>query len=68
MRRRGERSDGNFAAPGRAKRRGVSIQLDNRVLNRTLLARQHLLARTTADVATVVEHLIGLQAQDGAVE
>ncbi len=42
----------------------MSIQLDNRVLNRTLLARQHLLARTTADVATVVEHLIGLQAQD----
>ncbi|MBF6330446.1 winged helix DNA-binding domain-containing protein [Nocardia transvalensis] len=36
----------------------------NRVLNRTLLARQHLLHRTTLSVAEMCEHLIGLQAQD----
>lgn len=38
--------------------------LDDRALNRALLARQHLLARTGDDVATVVEHLVGLQAQN----
>jgi hypothetical protein len=35
-----------------------------RVLNRTLLARQHLLARSTHDPLTMVDHLVGLQAQD----
>lgn len=38
--------------------------LDDRALNRALLARQHLLARTSDDVPTVVEHLVGLQAQN----
>jgi hypothetical protein len=34
-----------------------------RALGRTLLARQHLLARTDAPVLEVVSHLVGLQAQ-----
>ena len=38
--------------------------LEDRGLNRALLARQHLLARTHDDVPTVVEHLVGLQAQN----
>lgn len=38
--------------------------LDDRALNRALLARQHLLARTSDDVTTVVTHLVGLQAQN----
>ncbi|MFC4125923.1 winged helix DNA-binding domain-containing protein [Nocardia rhizosphaerae] len=38
--------------------------LSNRVLNRTLLARQHLLERATLTVPQLCEHLIGLQAQD----
>lgn len=35
-----------------------------RDLNRTLLARQHLLARTSMPALALVEHLLGLQAQD----
>jgi hypothetical protein len=35
-----------------------------RDLNRTLLLRQHLLARTRLPVRAMVEHLVGLQAQD----
>jgi DNA glycosylase AlkZ-like len=35
-----------------------------RDLNRTLLRRQHLLERTTMPALDMVEHLIGLQAQD----
>ncbi len=35
-----------------------------RDLNRTLLARQHLLERTAAPALGMVDHLIGLQAQD----
>jgi len=38
--------------------------LTSRVLNRTLLRRQHLLARTSAPAVEMVEHLVGLQAQD----
>ena len=37
--------------------------LDRRTLNRTLLARQHLLQPTTAGPAAVIEHLVGMQAQ-----
>jgi len=37
--------------------------LDRRALNRALLARQHLLARTDLPIAAMVEHLLGLQAQ-----
>lgn len=39
-------------------------RLDIRVLNRTLLARQQLLERSTRPVSELLEHLIGLQAQD----
>ncbi len=38
--------------------------LSHRVLNRTLLQRQHLLERTTAAPLAVTEHLLGLQAQE----
>ncbi|WP_067817882.1 winged helix DNA-binding domain-containing protein [Nocardia inohanensis] len=38
--------------------------LSTRVLNRTLLARQHLLERSELGVADLCDHLIGLQAQD----
>lgn len=38
--------------------------LTRRVLNRTLLQRQHLLARTPMPALDMVEHLMGLQAQD----
>ena len=38
--------------------------LTARVLNRTLLHRQHLLERSPTDPLTMVEHLLGLQAQD----
>ncbi|GIG29885.1 winged helix DNA-binding domain-containing protein [Cellulomonas marina] len=38
--------------------------LTTRVLGRTLLARQHLLARTDADPLSVVGHLIGFQSQN----
>ena len=38
--------------------------LDRRTLNRTLLARQHLLERVDRPVAEVVEHLVGMQAQE----
>ena len=38
--------------------------LSRRRLNRTLLQRQHLLARVDAPVATMVRHLVGLQAQE----
>jgi hypothetical protein len=40
------------------------MELSARVLNRTLLDRQHLLARTESTVAAMVEHLVGMQAQD----
>ncbi|HEX7136879.1 MAG TPA: winged helix DNA-binding domain-containing protein [Vicinamibacterales bacterium] len=37
--------------------------LDIATLNRTLLARQHLLKRTRASVLQALEHLVGMQAQ-----
>ncbi|MEV6277697.1 winged helix DNA-binding domain-containing protein [Nocardia sp. NPDC051832] len=40
------------------------MKLSNRVLNRTLLARQHLLERSTLTAHQMCEHLVGLQAQD----
>lgn len=40
------------------------MQLSNRTLNRTLLARQHLLERSTLTTAQMCDHLVGLQAQD----
>lgn len=40
------------------------MKLSNRVLNRTLLARQQLLARSASTVPELCDHLIGLQAQD----
>lgn len=40
------------------------MQLSARVLNRSLLLRQHLLARSALSPLEMVEHLIGLQAQD----
>lgn len=42
----------------------VGRVLTHRVLNRTLLRRQHLLERTDSPASEVVEHLLGLQAQD----
>ena len=38
--------------------------LSRRALNRTLLARQHLLERVARPPLEVVEHLVGLQAQE----
>ncbi|MEV6428668.1 winged helix DNA-binding domain-containing protein [Nocardia sp. NPDC051463] len=38
--------------------------LSNRVLNRTLLARQHLLERSSLTTPEMCDHLVGLQAQD----
>ncbi|MEP7090496.1 MAG: winged helix DNA-binding domain-containing protein [Nocardioidaceae bacterium] len=38
--------------------------LSHRVLNRTLLQRQHLLTRATLSPADEIEHLLGLQAQE----
>ena len=40
------------------------MQLSARDLNRTLLARQHLLQRTTREVPDLIGHLVGLQAQE----
>ncbi|MBF6196207.1 winged helix DNA-binding domain-containing protein [Nocardia implantans] len=40
------------------------MKLSTRVLNRTLLARQHLLERSSLTVHEMCEHLVGLQAQD----
>ncbi|MGV9675326.1 winged helix DNA-binding domain-containing protein [Nocardia sp. NPDC003482] len=42
----------------------MTDRLSDRVLNRTLLARQHLLRREPLSPATVCERLVGLQAQD----
>ncbi len=38
--------------------------LSERVLNRTLLQRQHLLERSSLSALEMVEHVLGLQAQD----
>ncbi len=40
------------------------MKLSARDLNRTLLARQHLLQRTNHEVSDMVGHLVGLQAQE----
>lgn len=40
------------------------MELSDRILNRTLLARQHLLERSPVPVSQLCEHLVGLQAQD----
>ncbi len=40
------------------------MQLSPRALNRTLLLRQHLLRRATLTPLEMVDHLVGLQAQD----
>jgi hypothetical protein len=42
----------------------VEKVLSNRTLNRTLLARQHLLERSSRSAPDMIDHLIGLQAQD----
>ncbi|MFE6860485.1 winged helix DNA-binding domain-containing protein [Nocardia sp. NPDC057668] len=40
------------------------MKLSTRVLNRTLLARQHLLERAPLTAPQLCDHLVGLQAQD----
>jgi Winged helix DNA-binding domain len=40
------------------------VRLDRRLLNRTLLRRQHLLDRVDLDPRAVTAHLVGLQAQE----
>jgi len=40
------------------------VELTSQVLNRTLLERQHLLSRTDLPVPAMVDHLVGLQAQE----
>ncbi|WP_330233138.1 winged helix DNA-binding domain-containing protein [Nocardia sp. NBC_00508] len=40
------------------------MKLSNRVLNRTLLSRQHLLERSRLTAQEMCDHLVGLQAQD----
>ncbi len=42
---------------------GEGALLDRRTLNRTLLARQHLLQRSATPAPDMIEHLVGLQAQ-----
>lgn len=42
----------------------MDAPLDDRALNRALLARQHLLTRTTRTVEQVVADVVGLQAQN----
>lgn len=42
----------------------VTSRLTQRVLNRTLLQRQHLLRRTSMSALEMTEHLVGLQAQN----
>jgi hypothetical protein len=42
----------------------ADVRLTRRRLNRTLLDRQHLLARVEVGVPEMVEHLVGLQAQE----
>jgi Winged helix DNA-binding domain len=52
--------------PSAARTRGGGADggpISRRELNRALLARQHLLARTDLDVPGVTAHLVGLQAQ-----
>jgi hypothetical protein len=43
--------------------RGPGGVLDRRTLNRTLLARKHLLRRVAMPVPEMIEHLVGMQAQ-----
>jgi len=43
---------------------GRAVLLTCRMLNRTLLLRQHLLTRTAMDPLAMAQHLLGLQAQD----
>jgi hypothetical protein len=43
---------------------GRPVQLSSQSLNRTLLLRQHLLRRSALSPLEMVDHLVGLQAQD----
>jgi hypothetical protein len=49
---------------GRDHARVIEDTLDARTLNRTLLARQQLLSRTRLPALEMVDHLVGMQAQE----
>jgi hypothetical protein len=56
-------ADRDLRDDAQARRLSVDV-LSRRQLNRALLARQHLLRRVDMPVQDMVEHLVGLQAQE----
>jgi hypothetical protein len=53
----------SIALSGQRGRTGPGEVLSRRVLNRALLARQHLAQRQPLSAAEALEHLVGMQAQ-----
>ena len=64
VRRRGHSAGARHHAGAGAVAHSLHGVLSLRDLNRTLLLRQHLLSRTSMPALAMVEHLIGLQAQE----
>ena len=56
-------SIGQAATPATIIRRVTDI-LSNRALNRATLARQHLLERSSIPIPDMIDHLVGMQAQN----